>query len=31
MTMGNLISNENIKFLYKEIVKEIDNSKKNIV
>lgn len=29
--MGNLISNENIKLLYKEIVKAIDNSKRNVV
>ena len=29
--MSNLINNENIKFLYKEIVKAIDNSKRNVV
>lgn len=29
--MINLISNENIKLLYKEIVKAIDNSKRNVV
>ena len=29
--MGNLISNENVKLLYKEIVKTIDNSKRNVV
>jgi len=29
--MSTLINNENIKFLYKEIVKAIDNSKRNVV
>ncbi|GEP63790.1 hypothetical protein CBE01nite_15580 [Clostridium beijerinckii] len=29
--MSNLINNENINFLYKEIVKAIDNSKRNVV
>jgi len=29
--MGKLINNENIKFLYKEITKAIDNSKRNVV
>lgn len=29
--MSNLINNENINFLYKEIVKVIDNSKRNVV
>ena len=29
--MGNVISNKNVKLLYKEIVKTIDNSKRNVV
>lgn len=29
--MSNIINNENIKKLYKEIIKAIDNSKRNVV
>lgn len=29
--MSNIINNENIKNLYKEIIKAIDNSKRNVV